>query len=48
MRVIWSYMLAVVNNEVEGVRTETVVAYLRHYPIICVEGMNKTTKVLSP
>jgi hypothetical protein len=36
--------MMIVNNELERTWEETVVAYLRYYPGICLEGLRKTTK----
>jgi hypothetical protein len=33
------------NNELENICKEVVEAYLRYYPSICLQGLNKTTKI---
>jgi hypothetical protein len=32
------------NNGLEGIQTEVVIASFRYYPNICLEGLRKTTK----
>jgi hypothetical protein len=34
------------NNELERMWKETVVAYLKYYPDICLEGLGKTSETL--